>query len=1062
MDQHLRVLGRWRLVDADGDEIALQRKERALLSYLCLERHQHDRAALARLLWPSLEVAKGRNNLRLALHRVRKACGDPEWLLATRGHVEVDADPGLRIDARDLLDGVLDPDDVAPLSLPVLHDAPAWTEWVTAWEETTARSAAAHLEATARRSLATDPGVAEQVARHLLELDPWSEAGHEVLCTALVAQDREEDARQVLRACRAVLHEELGVTPGPRVLDLEKRLDPAGPTAGATSSVDPGEPLSTSPLPVPTTTFVGRTAELATFRELLHDRERRLLSIVAAGGMGKSRLSLEIARADGGRFDEGAAFVRLDGLRDPSDIPGAVAAALGLPSVPASADPARALVQELAEREVLLVLDNLEHLLDGGAQLVADLVATCPHVVVLATSREPLLVSAEDVHELGGLDRPRDNDLETARHSDAVRLFIDRAHRIRKDLRVDATTIDAIRRICDATEGMPLALELAASSLRDMPLADVAAMVEHTPEELRSDLRDVEPRHRAIADVHAQSVARLSAPDRAALLALSCFRGGFTGDAATFVARCDRVTLTRLCRASLLERGHDDRFRMHELHRALSERRLAEDTAAHDGVLHRHAVHHLRRLGAAAPAMSRVGATRVVAGLREDIDNLRAAWSTAVRLRDTSLLVAASAGLVALGRSAGLHVTAASMLADAAEVADDPDEKALLLLRELRVTAVEGSAPRVAELRDAVQSLVADGPPRHRILAGVHLSWSGVAARDLDEVAEAAEHLALAAEAAAHVDDPVLHAYVELERAETAIERVELDEAERLAVAAEGMLASQGHVRGQARANMVLANCLLDQNRLWEAREVLITSIEQGREIGDLAHVANTSSNLGYALLLLGDFEEGEQRTLQAMEAFRRQGLHDSLFHEYAQLGELQLRQGRRDEGEACFRHGIDGMQDRSHDHLLRYQLARWCRYLLLEERGLEAELAAEDLLDHVRRVDAPQFVATAEAMRGHALLLQGRTEDARQAVDLAWACDADLPWPAGTAMDCHHVFAATGDTERAVAARRRAEDVLRSVAARIPEKGARARYLRHSPAATDLAHRPRSVSTPA
>lgn len=1057
--QHLTVLGRWRLLDVDGGELRLRRKEQALLSYLCLEPHRHDRASLARLLWPDLDASKGRNNLRLALHKVRKACGDPGWLDTGRNHVEIDGDGGLRTDVRDLLDGTLDPDDVAPLSLPPLDDCPAWTEWVTAWEETVARAATNHLESTARRRLSTDPEIAETVARRLVALDPLVETGHEVLCLALLAQDRDDDARAVLHTCRTVLDDELGVTPGPGIVALEERLGSHVP-ATTTPTVDPGEPLSTSPLPVPTSTFVGRTTELAAFADLLHERDHRLLSIVAAGGMGKSRLSLEVARANGGRFDEGAVFVRLDGLRDPDDIPGAIAAALGLPSVPAAADPAATLRCELAEREVLLVVDNLEHLLDGGAEFVADLVASCPHVVVLATSRQPLLVSAEDVHDLGGLDLPApDDDLDALRTADAVRLFIDRAHRIDKDLRVDGDTADDIRRICTATEGMPLAIELAASALRDLPLADVATTVEETPDELQTDLRDVEPRHRAIADVHAQSLARLSDEDRAALLALSVFRGGCTGDAATFVARCDRVTLVRLCRASLLDRGYDDRFRMHELHRALSARRLAKDPAVEAEVRHRHAVHHLRRLATSAPAMSRVGAPQVVRALREDIDNLRAAWATAVRLRDTSLLVAASAGLVALGRSAGLHAEAAEMLADAVEVADDPDARSLLRLRQIRVSAVEGSAPVIRELRDALLASLGDSPANHRVLAGLHLSWAGVAARDLDDIPDAAHHLALATAAAAHVDDPVLHAYVELEHAEGAIERLELDVAERRAIAARDMLADEEHVRGQARANMVLANCLLDQNRLWEARGVLITSIAQGHEIGDLAHVANTSSNLGYALLLLGDHEAGERRTLDAIDAFRRQGLRDSLYHEYAQLGELQLRQGRTDEGEACFLRGLDGMRSQSHDHLLRYQLARWCRWLLTNGRALEAELTAQDLLDHVGRIDAPQFVATAEAMLAHALLLSGRVDDALPLATSAWESAATLPWPAGTAMDCHHVFAAAGDRARTDASRRRAEEVVRTVAATIPDPGARAMYLRHSPAAADLAHRPENLA---
>ncbi|MGH2353778.1 MAG: ATP-binding protein, partial [Chloroflexota bacterium] len=349
-------------------------------------------------------------------------------------------------------------------------------------------------------------------------------------------------------------------------------------------------------LSAPPTPFIGRQADLAELSSLLSTPACRLLTLVGPGGIGKTRLALQAAArlrdaraaASGRGFGHGVYVVALQALRSPDLLLPALADALALPPV-GSGDPLAQLLNYLRDKAVLLVLDNFEHLMHGAA-LLAGILAAAPQLKLLVTSREALNVQEEWLYPIQGLPFPDSELAADLEDYSAVRLFAERARRVRWDFSLDAERAGVVR-VCRLVEGMPLALELAAAWTKTLPCAEIATEIESSIDFLATRLRDVPERHRSMQAVFEQSWARLDGGERAVLRRLSVFRGGFRREAAEQVAGASIPTLSLLVDKSLLRLEVDGRYQIHELLRQYAEERLrcAADEAAqvHD----RHCAH---------------------------------------------------------------------------------------------------------------------------------------------------------------------------------------------------------------------------------------------------------------------------------------------------------------------------------------------------------------------------------------------------------------------------------------------------------------------------------------
>jgi non-specific serine/threonine protein kinase len=378
-------------------------------------------------------------------------------------------------------------------------------------------------------------------------------------------------------------------------------------------------------LPLPTTSFVARAGELARLQSVL--RESSLVTITGAGGCGKTRLALEVARAHVDRFADGAWLVEFASVADASLVTQTVAATLGIPTP--GRPPDETLTEFLRNRQVLLVLDNCEHLIEACALLVERLLRSCSHVRVLSTSRERLDVPGEAVHRVTGLALPVEGaTAEDVARSEAGQLFLERARRLAPDLALDAPGAAALARICQRLDGIPLAIELAATAARALSLEDLAVRLDDRFRLLRDAGRTTPVRQQTLRATMDWSHQLLEGDEVVLFRRLAVFAGGFDLAAAEAVHGPDALPgLLRLIDKSLVvaeRRGQLQRYRMLEIVREYAEGKLVDSGEA-AGIRERHRDYYLA-LGEEGSA-GVVGPNQVqwIERLETEHDNLRAA-----------------------------------------------------------------------------------------------------------------------------------------------------------------------------------------------------------------------------------------------------------------------------------------------------------------------------------------------------------------------------------------------------------------------------------------------------
>ncbi len=398
-------------------------------------------------------------------------------------------------------------------------------------------------------------------------------------------------------------------------------------------------PLTAPRLPTQTTPFVGREAEVSGLIALLRDPQNRLITLLAPGGMGKTRLALEVASALGSEFRDGATFIPLNAVSAPEHVLSAIASAVGV-TLSGELDPKLQLLGHFRRRLTLLILDNFEHLLEA-APLLLDLLEAAPQVQILTTSRERLNLSAELVFPLGGMDTPEPNSSADPLASGAVRLFVGAARRARVGADYTPADLRQVARICRLVEGMPLAILLAASWADLLKVGEIADEVSRGIDFLESQWRDTPARQRSIRAVFDSSWRRLSANEAAVLAKLSVFRGGFTRRAAEQVAGASLRTLAGLVNKALLWMDAEGRCSLHELLRQYAAEQLAA-AAQDEATQAAHSAYYLEALAARESDLTGHNQIVTLNDIEADIDNIRAAVTWATAQRDAARLAAAA------------------------------------------------------------------------------------------------------------------------------------------------------------------------------------------------------------------------------------------------------------------------------------------------------------------------------------------------------------------------------------------------------------------------------------
>jgi predicted ATPase len=619
----LRVRVEDREIDLGGP------RSRALVARLALSAGSTVRATtLIDDLWGSDVPHDAANALQSVVSRTRRRLPDGVLTSSAAGYVLHCDDVDARRFERLVAEGR--PDDALALwrgdALAGLGDVPFAAPAADRLDELRLVATESSLEARVR----TDPAVVAELGA-LTAKHPFRDGFWRLHLTALAAHGRANEALAAYERLRTMLADELGVDPSPELQHLHLSI--------LRGDHEPVRQARRS-LPVGLTSFVGRETAIVDLAGALD--EHRLVTILGPGGAGKTRLSIETARAVSGRFDD-VWLVELASVTGEDDIVPAVVAAMGLrevvvlerPSTAPRLDERTRLMQAVRDARGLLLLDNCEHLVDGAARLVDDLLAHAPSMCVLATSREPLRLIGEYAYQVRALSMPgADDGVEAALTHSAVQLFVQRARVVDHDFALDAETLPAVREICVRLDGQPLAIELAAARLRTLTASQVAARLSDRFQLLTGGSRTALPRHRTLRAVVEWSWDLLDDDERSLAESLAVFPGGATLDSAAAVhgggARTEDLVESLTDKSLLVAvRGSTPRFRMLETLREYGLERLAQRGLV-DEVREAHLEHFLAVAEQGAERLRGAGQLDALDRLDADHGNIMAAMRFAI------------------------------------------------------------------------------------------------------------------------------------------------------------------------------------------------------------------------------------------------------------------------------------------------------------------------------------------------------------------------------------------------------------------------------------------------
>jgi predicted ATPase/DNA-binding SARP family transcriptional activator len=649
------------LPEGNRVEIGL-RKSIALFAYLAVSKKPYDRDFLAALFWPEDAHRTALGNLRRALYRINHAIGC-DLFKSTRKTVQCCPENHLWIDVDAFIHKVNSPapwntkqlaqavdlyaaDFMSGFSLP---DSPEFDEWQFFQSEGLRRSLHTALERLVSMMIdQADWDQAVLYARRWVSLDPLQEKPRRILMDLFSRLEQVPSALRQYDELTMRLREELGLTPETETTDLYERIkrqhvsrDKEHAPSVTSGLTGPSTQRSFSPgpvhnLPAQTSIFIERKTELESIHHLLaEDPNSRLLTIIGPGGIGKTRLAIEVAYRALRSFPDGVCFVPLAALASPDHIISAIIENLGLRFFDERYTE-RYLIQYLQEKHLLLVLDNAEYLL-AGMGIISRILQAATGVKVLVTSRERLNLMDEITFILGAMAYPeQDSDSEPLDYG-AVQLLVHYARMARPGLILDRQALEGAVRICRLVQGMPLALVLAAGWMEVLSFPEIAEEISQSFDFLESETRDLPERQRSVRAAFVYSWKRLSPDEQAVFACLSVFREGFTRKAAEAVAGTSLRTLRNLIDRSFISLGQNGKYEVHELLRQFGEEYLFALGKAED-VYTAHSRYFLTLVAGLEQEIKGANLFRALDQIESELENIRSAWGWAAAHRDDAAI----------------------------------------------------------------------------------------------------------------------------------------------------------------------------------------------------------------------------------------------------------------------------------------------------------------------------------------------------------------------------------------------------------------------------------------
>jgi predicted ATPase/DNA-binding SARP family transcriptional activator len=647
-----RLLGKFE-VSRDGKTIAItSRPAQSLFAYLILSAGtSHRREKLAGLLWPDSLEETARDNLRHSLWRVRKTIRSQpkaEYLLADDLSIAFNASAEYWLDVAELdkLSENASADElIAVLSnyhgelLPGFYE-----EWVILERE--------HLYSIFEHHIARLMSLLQDEKRWLDILDwgeRWIKLGqkpepaYRALMSAHAAKGDMSKVAATYERCVNSL-KELGVEPSELTRTLYEKLKVGKETLETGKTIPVQEKRKEFPktnLPIPLTSFIGREKEIEEIVRLLG--KHRLVTLAGPGGVGKTRLAIQSSNEVLEKFRDGVWWVELARLMDEALVPQAVAQALGVREAPG-----QSLIESLKiflrEKKLLLVLDNCEHLILASAQFAFDLLSHCANLKILTTSREALGITGEMVYPVPTLSFPKLKSItltDLLLEYESIRLFIERASAVKPDFALTEQNAAAVLQICRRLDGISLAIELAAARTRLLSVEQIAERLNDRFNLLTHGSRTALPRHQTLRAAIDWSHNLLTEPEQVLFRRLAIFVGGFTLEAAEYVAVGGDVSKSQV--PDLLEQlidksmvtvraGSEDsetRYGMLETIREYGREKL-DESGETERLRQRHRDFFIVLAEQAEPELRRTEQMLWLDRLEGEYDNLRAAWDSAI------------------------------------------------------------------------------------------------------------------------------------------------------------------------------------------------------------------------------------------------------------------------------------------------------------------------------------------------------------------------------------------------------------------------------------------------
>jgi predicted ATPase/DNA-binding SARP family transcriptional activator len=871
----LKLFGLPCWISANGTTVIPQGQFLWLLAYVATQDDWVSRKDLAELLWDDVDLAGGLNNLRQLLHRNKNL----EWA----GMLEASSQ-ALRLTGN--------------TDIKIFRRACQAANWQTALQEYSGsmleglrphgleqlesffESERSILQSDWREALIGRTQTLErqgnsvelfELLQRLLEADPYNEdALHSYLKQALKLGQLEKGAL-AFRAFRQRLKADLGLLPLPDTLRLAEQVSGSELVARGSDASD--------------ARLMGRETEKALIQSQLESDSVRLLTLRGSGGVGKTTLATWVLETGKNWFQDGTVWVALQPVSTLDDVPLVIAAALKL-TLDANAPVWNQISEHLRHQNLLLILDNIEHL-RGVSESLAGLLEVATKLKLLVTSRVSLELPAETLMVLEGLDYPEAPNLELAQSSSAVRLFVERAARRRAGFVLTAQTMPGILRICAAVHGLPLGLELAAAWAGELSPDALADGLESNADlpELESD-----GKHRSLQTVFDHSWELLEDELRHALSALSVFRGGFERRAALEGMNISARALLGLVGRSLLQSLPGGRYDLHSVVQTFAAQKLEDEQLRHLQLEH---ARYFARFAEQAEAPLRGGAaqTRWLERLAADHRNFTAVLETCHEIAPDLALRTATA----LSRYWMLHGRAVEGLGQLEAAintykisAHSEVSEPTLLARAQLAAGIQASCSALferayahldaAQLETSAHGLV--------LIEAEVLYWRAANERDQGLLEMARVHLnqAMSLQEREHDLWGLGHSINDL-GVVCAMEGDD-DTAESHFQTSLRLCREREDRKGEASA---LENIALVSPHRLAAITLMQESLAIKRELGDIAGIAVSLSNLGNESLQNGKLQEARDNILESMELFYRIGQPLKTVHNLSVLGEISV-----------------------------------------------------------------------------------------------------------------------------------------------------------------------------